>query len=424
MPHRTRYFTNRLPDYEGSREVIIDRVLLSRNLQRIVEYVLEKPTRKPTVYTGAAGIAYMVYHVGFRCEIAASNLHLRNINIETATTIGDQAKAAVKMWDLDQHSISLLSGHAGVLLTSALVHDWSQKVQEGAAASNSEAECQSSLSQLCALTDFARLPAADDEVLYGRAGYVLAGLLANAMIGPGTVPQNLIDEVSLRLIQAGMDQASAGGTASPLWYEWPKGRGPTPYLGAAHGTMGILFTLLHVPSALAQHKQTLVGALAYVLSLECHIDGRPGAGGSYPTRMVLEPGLKQLVHWCHGAPGAVFLFCKAYEVLGDEKYLEAAERGGEVVWKYGLLRKGPGLCHGIAGNGYALIALHNASKDLRWLHRALEFARYMGSEEFLAEADTPDHPRSLYEGYAGAACFLADLLSEEPAAARFPFFQV
>eukprot|EP00983_Pelagomonas_calceolata_P131610 1161795-Pelagomonas_calceolata.AAC.7 len=50
------------------------------------------------------------------------------------------------------------------------------------------------------------------------------------------------------------------------------------------------------------------------------------------------------VHWCHGAPGAVFLLCKAHEVFGGggkgAAYLPAACRAGEVVWARGILRKG------------------------------------------------------------------------------------
>lgn len=65
------------------------------------------------------------------------------------------------------------------------------------------------------------------------------------------------------------------------------------------------------------------------------------------------------------------------QVYGDENYQKAAERAGETVWAEGLLRKGPGLCHGVAGNAYALLALHKALGGANWLHRALEFARYL-----------------------------------------------
>ena len=46
------------------------------------------------------------------------------------------------------------------------------------------------------------------------------------------------------------------------------------------------------------------------------------------------------------------------QVLGDEAYLPAALRAGELVWQRGLLKKGPGLCHGVSGNAYALARLY------------------------------------------------------------------
>ena len=57
----------------------------------------------------------------------------------------------------------------------------------------------------------------------------------------------------------------------------------------------------------------------------------------------------ELIHWCHGGPGIAYLLGKAYLLWKDEKYIQAALRCGELVWKKGLLRKGPGICHGIAG---------------------------------------------------------------------------
>ena len=34
----------------------------------------------------------------------------------------------------------------------------------------------------------------------------------------------------------------------------------------------------------------------------------------------------ELVHWCHGAPGMIYLFAKAWLALKDEKYKLAALR--------------------------------------------------------------------------------------------------
>jgi hypothetical protein len=38
--------------------------------------------------------------------------------------------------------------------------------------------------------------------------------------------------------------------------------------------------------------------------------------------------------------------------------LELALGGGELTWRAGPLRKGAGLCHGTAGNGFAFLRLH------------------------------------------------------------------
>jgi hypothetical protein len=51
------------------------------------------------------------------------------------------------------------------------------------------------------------------------------------------------------------------------------------------------------------------------------------------------------------------------QVLGDDaSYLAAALRAGELVWTHGLLKKGPGLCHGVSGNAYALLRLYKTTQ--------------------------------------------------------------
>jgi hypothetical protein len=37
-------------------------------------------------------------------------------------------------------------------------------------------------------------------------------------------------------------------------------------------------------------------------------------------------------------------------------------RAAEVTWRRGLLAKGPGLCHGVAGNGYALLSVYRCTR--------------------------------------------------------------
>uniref|UniRef100_UPI00358DD970 lanC-like protein 3 n=1 Tax=Myxine glutinosa TaxID=7769 RepID=UPI00358DD970 len=128
----------------------------------------------------------------------------------------------------------------------------------------------------------------------------------------------------------------------------------------------------------------------------------------------------QLVHWCHGAPGVALLFVKAFQLSGRPQYLAACERAAQCVWNKGLLLKGPGTCHGVAGNGYLFLVLYRLTQDPKYFYRAWRFMEFMFTEEFCRGARTPDSPYSLFEGLAGTACFLLDVI--KPEGAEFPLY--
>ena len=66
--------------------------------------------------------------------------------------------------------------------------------------------------------------------------------------------------------------------------------------------------------------------------------------------------------WCHGAPGRRHLARRA----APRRELDALLlEGGELTWAAGPLRKGAGLCHGTAGNGFALLKLFARTGDER-----------------------------------------------------------
>lgn len=131
---------------------------------------------------------------------------------------------------------------------------------------------------------------------------------------------------------------------------------------------------------------------------------------------------KRLVHWCHGAPGIVYLLGKAYQIFQQVKYLNACRKAANLIWHKGMLRKGPGLCHGVAGNGYTFLLLYRITGEDLYLHRANKFAEFLLEDEFRNKARTPDRPNSLYEGVAGTVCFLIDMLMPETGA--FPFMEI
>lgn len=112
-------------------------------------------------------------------------------------------------------------------------------------------------------------------------------------------------------------------------------------------------------------------------------------------------------------------FCQVY---GEQRYLDAAVRCGEVVWKRGLLRKGYGLCHGVSGNAYTFLQLYRLTGKVVYFNRAVRFAEWCLSSE-QRECREADRPHSLFEGLAGVIYFYVDLLAGADDAA-FPALEI
>lgn len=156
------------------------------------------------------------------------------------------------------------------------------------------------------------------------------------------------------------------------------------YLGAAHGLAGIYYVLLSAHLELAKYNvpvqpdvlQDVQQGLQWLMRTQTS----QKSGGNYYC--VEGEDSEKLVHFCHGAPGFCFLFARAAEVFEAGKsggtYWTEALRLGEVIWRYGLLKKGPGLCHGIAGNAYCFLTLWRMAKDQ---------VLYTGTREFFFHQD-------------------------------------
>lgn len=91
------------------------------------------------------------------------------------------------------------------------------------------------------------------------------------------------------------------------------------------------------------------------------------------------------MHWCHGATGAIQMLIAAHTVFGSSRYVEAAKRCGDLIWRRGLLRKGPGICHGVAGGGYAFLLLYRLTGDIAYVEKAKAFAAIMMDPSFEVE---------------------------------------
>jgi Lanthionine synthetase C-like protein len=113
------------------------------------------------------------------------------------------------------------------------------------------------------------------------------------------------------------------------------------------------------------------------------------------------------VQWCHGAPGIV-------ATLGDLMPVELALAAGELTWRAGPLRKGGGLCHGTAGNGFAFLKLLVLTGDERWLDRARHFATHAIDQVARARKRIGRGRYTLWTGDIGVALYLRACLDANP----------
>jgi lantibiotic modifying enzyme len=178
-----------------------------------------------------------------------------------------------------------------------------------------------------------------------------------------------------------------------------EGRGLTP----PHGLVGNVQALL--PLLDENRAETLKRESAALLAGSAvQADGL----ANWPPRPRPElpgPDGQIRVQWCAGAPGIV-IGAAAYL---DEELLLA---GAELAWHTGPpnLEKGPGICHGTAGNGYAFLKAFAQTGDERWLERARRFAMH-ALEQVERLRNERGHGRySLWTGDVGVALYAADCI--------------
>ncbi|KAJ8488071.1 hypothetical protein ONZ51_g3790 [Trametes cubensis] len=345
------------------------------------------------------------------------------------------------------------------------------------------------------------------EVLYGRAGLLYALILlrsellitTNYLSHAGKPADRVVRDVealcSDENIQALVDDIIKRGElgarryqeeleesewprAPPLMWKWHGSR----YLGAAHGVAGILHELLHAPSKIiAPHWQKIISTVEWLLTIQDPLGNWPSkasrhmpsiSGGAATNQESKRLGVDEehddaLVQWCHGATGFLIFFsallrraaqspetCPLSPTL-RETIVATMKRAGELVYTRGFLRKGVGLCHGVGGSVYALLAVsevldsplpthttpashpHSLSHSLSlhhkdtsatvdahellqhkpWLMRAVHLADLATGYQAMTQKGqmaVPERPYSLYEGVAGMCCAWAEVLMRLP----------
>jgi hypothetical protein len=328
------------------------------------------------LYVGAAGVIWALDALAHRGDAEPQT----DLPAAAASTLAAWRRKPDFMAEVELPSrkeSGLMSGEAGILLVAwrltgrdELADDLYARVRE-----NEDNEA--------------------DEVMWGTPGTLVA---ARAML------EWTGDERWREACRAGVEALWSRRDRDGYWTQRLHGeeyKGLTP----PHGLVGNVQALR--PLLDAERRQALERETNALLARAAFVE-EGLANWAYIERPELPSAAGEIrLQWCAGAPGIVIA---AADYLEEELLLA----GAELVWRAGppTLEKGPGICHGTAGNGYALLAAFGRTGDETWLERARSFATHA-----LAQVDNAEGRYSLWTGGIGVAIFAADCLD---ATTRYP----
>ncbi|HET8743585.1 MAG TPA: LanC-like protein [Gaiella sp.] len=333
------------------------------------------PTPLEMLYAGAAGVLW-----------ALDDLRRRGL-AETRIDLAAAARAALDGWRREpdfmegselpsRKEAGLLSGESGILLVA-----WRL---------TGDAACADELHEHVR----ANVDNEAEEVMWGTPGTLVAARRMLAWTG---------EERWRRACEESAEALWARRDERGLWTQRLYGK-VFQGLGTAHGLVGNVAALRPCLDE-ARREQLERETNALLAGAAIH----DGDLANWPATPAETPGShgESRLQWCWGAPGVV---TAAGEYLEPELVLA----GARLTWCAGAHgpEKGFGICHGTAGNGYALLEAFRLTGDEEWLARARRFAVHA-----LGQAEEGGGRFSLFTGDPGVMLFAADCLTGE---ARFP----
>jgi hypothetical protein len=247
------------------------------------------------------------------------------------------------------------------------------------------------------------------ELMWGMPGSMLAALHMAGMTAEARW-RGLFEMQAARLLGA-LEDTSQGR----LWTQDLYGENDR-WLGPVHGFAGNVIPLLRGWEWLTPAQQAQVAE--FVPETLARNAWRSEAGTNWAARSKRARPPAYCQH-CHGAPGMVTTFADA--PFATPEFDALLVDAGRFAWAMGPLTKGPGLCHGTGGNGYAFLKLYRRTKDPAWLDRARQFAMTAITQYRGAKAVAGRGRYTLWTGDVGAAIFLWDCITGDP---HFPTIDV
>lgn len=331
------------------------------------------------LYCGAAGVLWAIAdlrehgHAETRLDLGA---------LAVAALERQRAKPDLARWTglPEPRESSLLAGEAGNLLVA-------NRLAPGRA-----------LADALRARVRANLRNEANEVMWGAPGSAIAARLMFRWTGDAGW-RDACDDVATAVL--------ASRDSDGQWTQRTHGHAAR-YLGPVHGLVGNVQALL--PLLDRRRASQLRLRTGKILARAAVIEeGR--ANWPPEERGQLENARGEIrLQWCHGAPG---ILCSAAGYLDEELVLA----GAELTWAAGAHRdaKGASICHGTAGNGYALLAAFARTGDEKWLARARRFAMHALGQIRRQRRERGRGRYSLFTGDLGVALFLASCLDARPA---------
>jgi hypothetical protein len=340
------------------------------------------PLPLKNLYVGAAGVLWALHALRGRGR-ARGSLDLAHAIARTHEAWLEQPDLMADIELPSTAEAALLDGESGILMTAWLVQPTAERADR--------------------LHERIRENARNEaiEVMWGSPGTMLAAAELHRRTGEARWAEAWRESARILL-----ESREEGG----LWPNRLYGE-LVWSLTPPHGVVGNVHALLDGAELLdAANRETLQSETNDLLRRSAVVENglanwQNQAGGS----LVGSDG-EIRVQWCCGAPGIVI----AAAPYLDEDLLLA---GAELVWQAGPHReaKGPGICHGTAGNGYALLRAFERTEDELWLTRARRFAIHA-----LEQVERRENRFGLWTGDVGVALFASDCLD---ARARYPILE-
>ncbi|HZC28758.1 MAG TPA: LanC-like protein [Gaiellaceae bacterium] len=336
------------------------------------------------LYVGAAGVVCALERLRAR-GYAETRLDLADVATRTLELFRARPDIQRAMKPPEPAESALMTGETGILLVA-----W-RLTGDRALADSLHARVRANVEN------------EGDDVMWGTPGTLVAAQAMLAWTGERRWRAAWEDSAEALLRR----RADDGFWIQHLYGQTYRGLGPP------HGVVGNVEALR--PLLDSRRRERLERETAAALVRSAFVEGGL-ANWPYSVRSSLpSPDGQIRVQWCAGGPG-VIVGAAAYL---DEDLLLA---GGELLWRAGppTLEKGPGICHGTAGNGYAFLAAFARTGDEQWLRRARRFAMHALEQVERLRAANGTGRYSLWTGDLGVALYAADCVEGR---ASYPIFE-